>query len=206
MSLTRVSTNDLVNQGLYDMQTNVLSLSKLQEEVSSGDSIQAASDNPLGYAQLMQFNNQSAQNTMYQGNITSATAELNSADTAMSGIVDAVQQAQSVATQADNGTNSASTMKTLSAQVTGIIQNLVELGNTSVDGKSIFSGFATNAPAFTVSGSNITYQGTPSNQPYQRTVQVGPSTTIPLNINGMICWDMSPSPAGFPAGRVSCTT
>ncbi len=183
MGITRISSNSMVDNGIYNIQNNLSTMANLQNEIASGKKISVPSDDPVGLSQLLQLNLEKNNDTQYNNNINEALSEMQTTESSVGNIVDLAQQANQLAVQAANGTNSASQLSAISQQVNGILNQVVSLGNTAFEGKYIFGGFKTDNPPFTVAGSNITYNGSPSGTA-PRQVEIASNTSVPVNING----------------------
>jgi len=70
------------------------------------------------------------------------------ADSALGSVVSELTQAVSLATSANNGTMSASDVKSIGSQIAGILNEVQSLANTSYQGQYIFAGGQTNAAPF----------------------------------------------------------
>jgi len=184
MSIYRVTSNVLNDQSLYYLNNNMTSLSDLQEKMSSQQNINRPSDDPVGLTSLLNLNTAMAADTRYSSNIDGALTETNTADTVLTNMTNLIQRAQDLATQAANFTNNQDGRNAISLEVDQIINQMVQLGNTDISGKYIFGGFKTDAPPFTRTGDDITYNGTPPTENWQRSAEVSQGIQVPINING----------------------
>ncbi len=73
------------------------------------------------------------------------------ADSALGSVVTELTQAISLATSANNGTMNASDVKSIGNQISGILDEVQSLANTSYQGQYIFAGGQTGAAPFTTS-------------------------------------------------------
>jgi flagellar hook-associated protein 3 FlgL len=104
------------------------------------------------------------------------------ADSTLGSVVAQLTQAISLATQANNGTQNASDVKSISNQISGIVDEVQSLANTSYQGQYIFSGGQTSTTPFTTSNgispevttyngdADINYLVTPNGQKIQLNV------------------------------------
>jgi flagellar hook-associated protein 3 FlgL len=121
----------------------------LNTQIATGKKLQAPSDDPLSYAKLRNLATQSADADAYGGNLKIASASLASADTTLSAITAQITQAQTLATQASNGTLSADNRKAIGEQLAGIVQTLASLaGSQDPSGHPLF-GDTSGAAAVT---------------------------------------------------------
>jgi flagellar hook-associated protein 3 FlgL len=73
------------------------------------------------------------------------------ADTALGSVVSQLTSAISLATSANNGTMNSSDVKSISNQISGILDEVQTLANTSYQGQYIFAGGQASAAPFTTS-------------------------------------------------------
>lgn len=139
-----LTTNNLMN----NIETSLNNYTKVQQEISTGKSMNHISDNPAGGAQSLSMRASLVDNAQYQTNANSATAFLSTGDSAMSSASNLLLSAQQIATQGANGTQNAQDLKSLGAQVDAIIQQLTQVANTDLHGKYVFGGTETQAPPF----------------------------------------------------------
>jgi flagellar hook-associated protein 3 FlgL len=126
------------------------------------------SDDPSVMSQVLNLQNASSQNAQYQDNITQLQNSASTSYTAMNTLQSLISQANTLATNASNGTNTAS-LSTYLPDIKNLLQEAVSLGNTQdAQGNYIFGGTDTSKPPFvatTDSSDNITgvtYQGNDS--------------------------------------------
>ncbi len=79
------------------------------------------------------------------------TGQLQVADSALGSVVSELTQAVSLATSANNGTMSASDVKSIGSQIAGILGEVQSLANTSYQGQYIFAGGQTGSAPFSTS-------------------------------------------------------
>jgi len=133
---------------LDDAQANEQQLSS---ELSSGVSITSLSQNPVGAGQNVLLLNQIQQDDSFTQSASLVTGQLQVADSALGSVVSELTQAISLATSANNGTMNASDVASISNQISGILDEVQSLANTSYQGQYIFGGGGTDAPPFSTS-------------------------------------------------------
>ena len=136
---------------------------QLSSELSSGASITSLSQNPVGAGQNVLLLNQIQQDDSFTASSSLVTGQLQVADSALGSVVSELTQAVSLATSANNGTMSASDVKSIGGQVAGILDEVQSLANTSYQGQYIFAGGQTGAAPFSTSAASslrvTTYSG-----------------------------------------------
>jgi flagellar hook-associated protein 3 FlgL len=165
-----------LNQSQLDTQQAML-------EISSGRSVNVPSDNPIAAALLVQNNDQATFNSGYLQSLGSVQGQLSTADSTLSSVESALQQAISLGVEGGNGTLSAGDRSAIAVELQGIQSQFVSLANASYEGRYVFAGTNTNTPPFVVdntSPSGVTYVGnTDVNQ-----VSIGSGYKLAINLPG----------------------
>jgi len=155
---------------------------QLTAELSSGVSINALSQNPVAAGENVLLLNQIQQDDSFTQSSNLVTGQLQVADSALGDVVSQLTQAISLATSADNGTLNASDIKAVGSQISGILDEVQSLANSSYQGQYIFGGGQTSTTPFTTStgGSpnatsyngdqDVNYLSTPNGQKIQLNV------------------------------------
>jgi flagellar hook-associated protein 3 FlgL len=124
---------------------------QLSSELSSGVSITSLSQNPVGAGENVLLLNQIQQDDSFTQSASTVTGQLQVADSALGSVVSELTQAISLATSATNGTMSSSDVQSVGNQISGILDEVQSLANTSYQGQYIFSGGQTDKAPFTTS-------------------------------------------------------
>jgi len=153
------------------------------QQLASGKLINMPSDNPAGAAELVQNQTQQNETDQFLQNTSSVEGLLQTADSTLSSVVNAVNQAISLGTQGANGTNSPANLQAIAQQVIGIQNQVLQLANSSYQGNYIFAGTATNTAPFTLdpsSADGVTYNGNTD----VNTVQIAEGNSVQVNLPG----------------------
>jgi len=177
-----------VNPDMYTvivngLQTNAQQEDQALQQVSSGQKLNSLSDNPSAAATLVTLRMDSSSDTQYLQNITSLTAGLQVADSALSSVVEALTTAQSLGVEGATGTVNAQNQKAIAQQVQGIQQEILGLANTSYNGEYLFSGTATTTRPYVAdpsSPSGVTYNGNDNTN----SVEISEGQAMPINLPG----------------------
>jgi flagellar hook-associated protein 3 FlgL len=124
---------------------------ELTSELSSGVSITSLSQNPVGAGENVLLLNQIQQDDSFTHSASLVTGQLQVADSALGSVVSELTQAVSLATSANNGTMNASDVKSISNQISGILDEVQSLANTNYQGQYIFGGGGTSVAPFSTS-------------------------------------------------------
>ncbi len=153
------------------------------EELSTGRRVNLPSDDPGAAAADVQNQAYQAQNDQYLQNTSNLDGMFQTADSALSSVVTALNQAVSLGTEGAGGTLSASQQQALAVQVQGIQSQVVQLANTSYEGSYLFGGTATQSAPFSLdptSPSGVSYSGNNG----VNSVEIASGRTIQTNLPG----------------------
>jgi flagellar hook-associated protein 3 FlgL len=136
---------------------------QLTAELSSGVSITSIGQNPVAAGQNVLLLNQIQQDDSFTQSSSLVTGQLQVGDSTLGSVVTQLTQAISLATSANNGTMNASDVKAIGNQISGILDEVQSLANTSYQGQYIFGGAQIGATPFSTSASTspavTTYNG-----------------------------------------------
>src|ERR1019366_1868328 len=127
-------------QFLTDLDQIQSAMNTVQRQLSSGLRVGQASDDPSAVPSILNTQSEIARNTQAQANLKQVGAELQTGDSSLQQAVALIEQAITLGAQAGDADNNAAQNATLAAQVQGIQEQLVNLSNTNVNGRYIFSG------------------------------------------------------------------
>jgi len=138
--------NSKANERLFDVN----------KQISSGIKIQYASDNISIFTETMRLDNE----LVSLGQIKKSTANgykmSNQSDVTMNEFSTSINRTRTLLLNAANGTNDATSLNSIAAELRGIESNLKSLANTSINGQYIFSGSAVDVKPINADG---TYNG-----------------------------------------------
>ena len=135
----------------------------LSSQISSGVRLTGLGDDPIAAAQNVQFSAQISADSVFTQTAATTTAQMQVVDSTLGSVVDQINQAISVATAGNNGTNNASDQSSVAAELTSIRDEMLGLANTSYSGKYLFSGSQNGSPPFQLDSStspaSVVYSG-----------------------------------------------
>lgn len=180
----RVSTQALYRGIEQRLLTLADQLNRSQEKVATGRNMNRPSDNPVGLVSALGLRNSLSRLEQYQRNMDMGKIWLDLSSTAIEQAGKVAQQAQAIALNLQDGTQSAEMRSTLANAVGLLLDQAVSLGNTQLAGKYIFAGYNTNTQPFTkaqIGGSDVVqYNG--DSHDFQ--IQVGPQESLEIGKNG----------------------
>jgi len=187
---------------LAGLTSNQQQMQKTEAQLSSGIRVQQPSDDPAAIEEILTIQNQIGQNQQVQTNLGTVGAQLSSADSALQTAVQAVESAISLGAQGANSTATADERSDLAQQVSGLLQTLVDVSSTQVNGDYIFSGDLAAQPSYQVDPSQP--DGVQQLIPTTSTVQVVDSTgtAIPVREGAQQIFDARNPDGSAAAGNV----
>lgn len=124
---------------------------QLTSELSSGVRVTSLSQDPVASGENVLLLNQMQQDDSFTTSAGSVTGQLQVADSTLGSVVNELTSAISLATGANNGTMNSSDVQSISSQISGILDEVTSLANTSYQGQYIFAGGQTSTAPFTTS-------------------------------------------------------
>jgi len=146
----RISTLHIFNSATSNMAEVNKAIVKTQEQLSTGQRVLTAADDPVAATRIQQLDINLAIIEQYNKNITLAENNLTIEETTLSSITNVIQRIEELAVQAANtATLSESEYDALASEVDIRLDELVNLANTTnFNGDYIFAGYKSGSPAF----------------------------------------------------------
>jgi len=184
----RITQQLLTENAIKYMDENLKRLYKLQEKVASGKEFQNPSDNPSGVAAVFSLRSTLTTSTAYLDSIANTDSWMTTTDFSLNQAVQLATRAINLARQGGTDTVGDEQRSSLATEIDIILQQIVNVANSTHEGKYIFSGFKTQTPPFSLVDNNsdgqlddVIYNGG-VNETITRTLS--PGISIPLNIDG----------------------
>ena len=160
--MMRISTSWMYQQSVNTMLTQQEQLSETENQVSSGNAINVASDNPTGAAQIVGLNHILAENTEYTSNMTSANTRLSTETSTLTTVSNLLNSVNDVGLSAINGSLSSSDLSNMATELTQYRNQLLQLANTTdANGEALFAGTSSTTTPFVTNSSTgaVSYAG-----------------------------------------------
>jgi flagellar hook-associated protein 3 FlgL len=136
---------------------------QLTNELSSGLRVTSIGSDPVAAAQNVQLLNTIQRDDSFTQTSSLTQGLLQVTDSALGSVVTQLNQALSIATQANNGTLNAGDLKSISNQLAGIRDEVLSLANTNYQGTFVFGGSQAGQAPFsldtTTTPATVTYNG-----------------------------------------------
>lgn len=141
----RVTSNNMMNSYLKDVQKNLQGMNKINNQISTGNQVNKVSDDPLKAVKIMNLNNEISDIERYNSNVDEVNGWLDMTDNALDKVGTLSSEIKTLLTSI-SGTFSKDEMKAVSSEVNEKIKQIGEAFNTSYGGKYIFGGIITDEP------------------------------------------------------------
>jgi flagellar hook-associated protein 3 FlgL len=184
-------SNEQFLSSLNILQNN---LSQADEELSTGLSVNQASDAPQSIQDIFETRAELGQANTSVQNLTTIQSQVQAADSAVQSAIQLLNQAVSLGTQGASSSTSSTIQQGLATQVQSLQVQLVAISRTEVGGVYVFSGDASGSPPYQVDPSSPTGVDQLI-APQQATMQVaGPSgATFQVSMTAQDLFDQQDS-------------
>ena len=142
------------NRGLYynvNLQLGNIAeqLKQINEQIASQKRINKPSDDPIGITQALSLKKVLSQIGQYGKNIQHGQSWLSITDSALQTVNGLIVRGKEIANQMATGTYGEDQRSNAAQEIKNIIAQLVQLGNTELIGRYIFSGYQEDTAPFT---------------------------------------------------------
>lgn len=172
---TRISTGMMYSQSVSTMLAKQTKLAHLQEQISTGQKLVTAKDDPVGAGTAVGLDRALASLEQFETNANTVQNRLNMQENALAQAGDLLQRANDLAVQANNGVLSDEDRQAIAAELSTIRESLLSLANsTDGTGRYLFGGTTdASAPFSTVNG-EVVYSGDQT----QKKVEIAADTFV----------------------------
>ena len=172
----RITSNTYPSLLISSSQLAQQQLAALQQQISTGESVQLPSDNPLVYAQATQEQTSLAELQTYSNAATEANALTSQNNSAMTNLHQIVAQASELATSVTSNM-STTQLKNLGTEVSALVNQLTSVVNQkSANGTYLFGGTSNQPPITSTGAYNTATNGD------TRTIEVQPGNAVQTGI------------------------
>ncbi|MCL6471342.1 MAG: flagellar hook-associated protein FlgL [Firmicutes bacterium] len=144
----RVTNNMLQSTILKNIAASYERLEKYQAQLSTGKLYQRPSDNPAAINQSLNIKARLKDMDQRLNNINDGLAWLNTTDAALRNAIDVFHRVRELAVRGANSTNSQSELNSLAAEVDQLLENIINIANTTYADRYIFAGYQTTTAPF----------------------------------------------------------
>lgn len=178
----RISSSGIYRHAVNAMQGQQATISKLQEQLSTGYRVRTPSDDPIAAAQIELMDQRISFTENLQHNVVAARGKLELEEKVISGSVSALQQLREIQVRAGDGSLSDSDRKTLAQEAASLLNQLQGDANSKdAEGFYLFSGGRASTAAVSVNAFNQYVYNGDSTQRFQAITH---SSQVAINDTG----------------------
>jgi flagellar hook-associated protein 3 FlgL len=173
----RISDSMQTDSILASLSSVENQLTTASQVASSGQKINAPSDDPVAAAQLARVQAAISQGSAYASTINTVQGDLTLTESSLASAVTVVQSAPQIALEASNGSVPATDLQSMAGQISQLQSQLLSIANQKGATGYLFSGSQTGTAAFSATG---VFQGDDAD----RVADVGAGNTAVVNVSG----------------------
>jgi flagellar hook-associated protein 3 FlgL len=156
MRVASMTTYEMIKLNLANITEGLYEANKT---VATGKRINSLSDDPVGLAQALNIKSSLSNIEQLGRNISMGNSWLTASENALTQVQEQVSTAKALCVQMASATTGADQRNSAAVTVQNMLEEVVSLANTDVNGRYVFAGSKTDAAAFTLGGSSVTYNG-----------------------------------------------
>lgn len=176
----RITDSYMASLLLGDLNRSLGNMLDQQRMAGSMRRLNSFADDPRAVGTVQRYNALISNNEEYLSNVSRSRTIIDGTDVALQSISEVLTDARVIALRESSALSTGESRSTAMVEVDNLINRLMDVLNTNVEGNYIFSGRQVTTPAFVRSGDTVVYQGD-SSEILSRT---GPNSTTPVNIPG----------------------
>jgi flagellar hook-associated protein 3 FlgL len=146
-------------------------IEEANRQTSSGKRVNVASDAPNEIDTILQLHSDEIHNTQIQENLSIAKADADAADTALSSATQLMDRARVLAAQGSNFTLDAAGRQSIAGEAQSLLEQMVSISRTTVQGRYIFGGDQDSTPPYNVDLTQANGVARLTNSPATRRVE-----------------------------------
>lgn len=156
----RISSRTLQLQWLSSFQQQQAGVAATQRQISSGQRLQTAGDDPAGAAQIVRLDAALGRISGFQQNAETARRRLALEEDALGKATDTLDRARELLVQAGNGAQSAENRRAIASELGELLRGVLATANAQDgEGRFLFGGGVVKLAPFTGAGGDVSYRG-----------------------------------------------
>ncbi len=155
----RITNSMITDRVVYNMQRAIRRYMDMQTQFSSGRRINKPSDDPIGTQCDLIYRTELKKNEQYRQNVGQGQNWMQSYDSILGDLKDLISSAKEIAIAMANGVYDDIAREGSAKEVESIFERLIQLANSELEARFLFSGFRTNIKALVASANGVVYAG-----------------------------------------------
>jgi flagellar hook-associated protein 3 FlgL len=148
MGAVRTTQRLLIDRVLSDLALQQREILRLQEQLSTGQKVNRASDDSLAARRAISAQAEISRNEQYRTNISTVSPGLTETEASLTTTIDLVQRARELTLQGSSGTNAQLQRDQIAIEIDQLLESLLVEGNQVSNGRFIFGGTVTLTEPF----------------------------------------------------------
>jgi len=140
----RITNSMMVSRMMTNMNSNLRSMDKWNNDLASGVTLHRPSDDPVLVARSLKIHTDIAETEQFTRNVDDAYSWLDKTETSLKELTNVMQRVRELTVQASNGTLTPEDSQKIQSEVKQLKDHMVKIGNDTYVGRHIFSGFSTD--------------------------------------------------------------
>ncbi len=176
----RVTDSYLSSILVGDLNRSLGEMLKQQRMAGSMRRVNSFADDPRAVGTIQRYNSLISNNSEYLQNVTRSRIIVDGTDVALQSLSEIMSDVRVISMRESSALGTDQSMSTTVVEVENLVNRLMDVLNTTVEGNYIFAGRATSTPPYVRSGDTVIYQGD------DQTIssRTGPNSTMAVNIPG----------------------
>ncbi len=182
----RITTQMTYQHAIDNMQSSASKVEKYRRQSTSGKKIDKPSDDPQVAVRSLQLRSAMDVHQSYVDAAKVSQERLGANDGALADLVKTLNRSIQVALDGRGDIVGASERQGMAAEINGLIEHAVGIGNTTYRGAYIFSGFAINTEPYAFNGTAVTSNVANTAGPINNLIEPGHSVQVNVDGNAVV--------------------
>ncbi len=157
--MTRITNMMMVNTMMRNMYGVMGAMDKSYEQLSTMSKVNRPSDDPIAMSRILRIRDSKTENEQFTKNSGYAKTWLDITDTALDQANQAIIRAKELAVQGANGVYDEAQRESMAKEIDQLLQHIVEIGNSSYEGRYIFAGYRSNLAPYELTSKGANFPG-----------------------------------------------
>lgn len=177
---TRITNTMMHDTIRFNLSRSIARFLDTQTQLSTGRRINKASDDPVGTVRDLDYRNELAHVAQHQRTIETALTWNNTYDSLMADVSDFLSSSKEIAVAMADGTYDEVARQASSNEIQSVLDRLIQIGNSELEGRRIFGGASTRTKPFELGPNGVIYRGDQGKIEFE----IDSSLRMAINSNG----------------------
>jgi flagellar hook-associated protein 3 len=156
----RVTTDMIFNRTIFNLSRSLNRYMRVESMLSSGRRISVPSDDPMGTQHDLNYRSRLTEMEQYLSNISQGLGWMSSYESGLADLKDLYSYAKETAiAMANDAYDEPASREATAKEVEAMLEQVLQIANTRIDGRYVYSGHLTRIQAFNTSTNGTEYMG-----------------------------------------------